>query len=337
MYPYECRLRSLTYAAPLYATVCRKIDDEPQEKITIPLGDIPLMVRSANCNLAGLSEEELVRKHEDMHEWGGYFIVNGNERLLRMLIVNKRNYPVCFERSSFCNRGRFFSPFAVQMRCVRDDLFSQTLTIHYLTDGNCVLKFIYQKQEFLVPIYVLLKALAPCSGQSDGSTDAYIYNRLVKGYFQNRQISDKVEVMLADGNKLGLYSQEQCLAYLGSRLRTVLEGVTVDMSDSDVGRFLLERVLLVHCSAFKDKFNTLCLMVEKLYAFVAGECTSDNLDATSNQEVLLGGHTYVSLMAEKLYDLLLGARAKLMKDLKNPKFDVMTIRNPNYLKKLMDS
>lgn len=72
------------------------------------------------------------------------------------------------------------------MRCVRDDLFSQTLTIHYLTDGNCVLKFIYQKQEFLVPIYVLLKALAPCSGQSDGSTDAYIYNRLVKGYFQNR-------------------------------------------------------------------------------------------------------------------------------------------------------
>lgn len=89
-------------------------------------------------------------------------------------------------------------------------------------------------------------------------------------------------MLLSDGNKLGLFSQEQCLAYLGSRLRTVLEGVTADMSDSDVGRFLLERVLLVHCSAFKDKFNTLCLMVEKLYAFVAGECTSDNLDATSN-------------------------------------------------------
>lgn len=53
--------------------------------------------------------------------------------------------------------------------------------------------------------------------------------------------------------------------------------------------------------------------------------------------MLLGGHVYVSLMAEKLYDLLLGARSKLVKDLKNPKFDLMTIRNPNYLKKLMDS
>jgi len=188
-----------------------------------------------------------------------------------------------------------------------------------------------------VPIYVLLKALAPCSAQSDGSTDAYIYNRLVKGYFQNRQISDKVEVLLADGHKLGLFSQEQCLAYLGSRLRTVLEGITVDMTDSDVGRFLLERILLVHCSNFKDKFNALALMVEKLYAFVAGECNSDNLDATSNQEVLLGGHVYAQLMGEKLYDLLLGARSKLLKDLKNPKFDLMTIRNPNYLKKLIDS
>jgi DNA-directed RNA polymerase I subunit RPA2 len=53
--------------------------------------------------------------------------------------------------------------------------------------------------------------------------------------------------------------------------------------------------------------------------------------------VLLGGHIYVQLMAEKLYDMLLGARSKLIKDLKNPKFDIVTIRNPNYLKKLIDS
>lgn len=54
------------------------------------------------------------------------------------------------------------------------------------------------------------------------------------------------------------------------------------MTDAEVGRFLLERVLFVHCPSFKDKFNTLCLMIEKLYAYVAGECQADNLDATSN-------------------------------------------------------
>jgi hypothetical protein len=49
-----------------------------------------------------------------------------------------------------------------------------------------MLKFIYHKQEFLIPVYVLLKALLPSSNQSDGATDAQIYNRLVKGYFKGR-------------------------------------------------------------------------------------------------------------------------------------------------------
>lgn len=44
------------------------------------------MIRSVNCHLNGLSEEDLVKKHEDMAEFGGYFIINGNERIVRMLI-----------------------------------------------------------------------------------------------------------------------------------------------------------------------------------------------------------------------------------------------------------
>jgi DNA-directed RNA polymerase I subunit RPA2 len=174
------------------------------------------------------------------------------------------------------------------MRCVREDMFAQTLTLHYLTDGNCVIKFIYHKQEFLVPVYVLLKALMP-STNSDGATDKMIFDKLV-GTSQGRQ--DQIEGLLSDGQKLCLYSQEQCLGYVGSRLRTVLEGITQEMSDVEVGRFLLERILLVHCSQFKDKFNCLCLMIDKLYSYVAGECSADNLDAVANQEVMLGGHLY---------------------------------------------
>ena len=277
IFPAECRMRSLTYQAPLYATLSRRIDDEVPEKIKIHIGDIPVMVGSKFCNLAGLSEQQLVKRKEDMYEFGGYFIINGNERIIRMLIMNKRNYPVAFERGSFVNRGKFFTPYAVQMRCVRDDMFAQTVTLHYLSDGNCSLKFIYHKQEFLVPAYVLLKALLP-----EGATDVFIYNRLVKGYFRNRQVGDQVEVLLGDGYKLGLHSQEKCQQYLGSRLRSILEGILSDMTDIEVGRFLLDRVLFVHCAAYKDKFNALCLMIEKLYAFVAGECLGDNLDSVSN-------------------------------------------------------
>lgn len=55
-------MRGLTYDAPLYATVVRRIDNEPEEKITLPLGNIPIMVRSKKCHLYGLNEEELVRR-----------------------------------------------------------------------------------------------------------------------------------------------------------------------------------------------------------------------------------------------------------------------------------
>ena len=93
----------------------------------------------------------------------------------------------------------------------------------------------------------MLKAMAEV-------TDVQIYNRLVKGYFRNRQIGDQVEVMLCDGNKYQLFSQNQCLQYMGSRFRTVLEGLQEDMSDIEVGRFMIERLILVHVPDFKDKF-----------------------------------------------------------------------------------
>ena len=152
-------------------------------------------------------------------------------------------------------------------------------------------------------------------------SDVQIYNRLVKGYFRNRQIGDQVEVMLCDGDKYQLYSQNQCLAYIGSRFRTVLDGAQDDMTDVEVGMFLLERLILVHVPDFQDKFQTLCLMIEKLYAVVANEVECDNLDSCANQEVLLGGHLYGQLLSEKLHDLLIGAKAKVMKDARNPKFE----------------
>lgn len=103
------------------------------------------MVRSDNCHLSGLNEEDLVRKHEDMSEYGGYFVINGNERIVRMLVQTKRNYPIAFHRPTFINRGKLFTPYAVMMRCVREDLFTQTMTLHYISDGNCSMRLIYQK------------------------------------------------------------------------------------------------------------------------------------------------------------------------------------------------
>ena len=42
---------------------------------------------------------------EESDELGGYFIVNGIEKLIRMLIVQRRNHPMAIIRPSFGNRG----------------------------------------------------------------------------------------------------------------------------------------------------------------------------------------------------------------------------------------
>ena len=54
------------------------------------------------------------------------------------------------------------------------------------------------------------------------------------------------------------------------------------MSDVEEGNFFIQKHIFVNSQSNSDKFNSLCLMIEKLYAVVAGECELDNLDSPSN-------------------------------------------------------
>ena len=103
------------------------------------------MVGTKRCHLHGLSPEQLVNMHEDAGEFGGYFILNGIEKIIRMLIVQKRNYPIGFLRPGFVNRGPGFTPIAVMMKCVRHDLYGKTITVHYVNDGNVILRLLHRK------------------------------------------------------------------------------------------------------------------------------------------------------------------------------------------------
>lgn len=121
LYPSECRIAGTTYNAPLIATFTRTIDEESQETFKLNLQEIPIMVRSKNCHLYQKNQKELVELKEDALEFGGYFVLNGLEKIIRLLILQKRNYPLAFERNTYLNRGPNFTGFACQMKCVRED------------------------------------------------------------------------------------------------------------------------------------------------------------------------------------------------------------------------
>lgn len=177
--------------------------------------------------------------------------------------MQKRNYPVGFVRPSYSNRGTGYTEFAVQMRCVRDDLYAKTFTLHYIADGNVYLRILYKKQEFLVPVVIILKAICCCS-------DREIYLALMRANYADSDRSDKVEVLLKTGRALGLYTQTQFLEYLGRNFRLLL-GVSGAYSDKEAGEIFLDENICAHLDSPKEKFHTLCLMIDKLYKLVNGQ------------------------------------------------------------------
>ncbi|RLI13080.1 DNA-directed RNA polymerase subunit B [Candidatus Bathyarchaeota archaeon] len=84
IYPMEARLRNLTYAMPLSVEMTPVIDGRERVdlKELVYIGDLPVMLKSKFCLLSGLSEEDLIRHGEDPLDPGGYFIINGSERVI---------------------------------------------------------------------------------------------------------------------------------------------------------------------------------------------------------------------------------------------------------------
>ena len=73
------------------------------------------------------------------------------------------------------------------MRCACEDQSSVTLTLHYLTNGGA-LKFVLRKQEFLIPVVIVAKALMDI-------TDKELHDRLLAGDTSNTFLSARLEVL----------------------------------------------------------------------------------------------------------------------------------------------
>ena len=78
--PAGARLRNLTYSAPVYAELSVKYENQT-ESTEVEIGRIPIIVKSQTCNTHGMGPDELRKNYMDVNDPGGYFIINGNERI----------------------------------------------------------------------------------------------------------------------------------------------------------------------------------------------------------------------------------------------------------------
>jgi DNA-directed RNA polymerase II subunit RPB2 len=106
LYPNEARLRDLTYSAPMYINISSKqyqlnetrkfdpINDEPIYNKFFEsqlLGYLPIMLRSQFCHLnpggKGRNDRDLTKVGECVFDQGGYFVINGSEKVKKILFI----------------------------------------------------------------------------------------------------------------------------------------------------------------------------------------------------------------------------------------------------------
>ncbi|VVB62713.1 DNA-directed RNA polymerase subunit B'' [uncultured archaeon] len=85
LYPNDARLRNLTYASPIKLEMIIVEGETEKEPVEAEIGTLPIMLNSKVCNLSGMSPDEMIAYGEDPMDPGGYFVVNGSERVIMTL------------------------------------------------------------------------------------------------------------------------------------------------------------------------------------------------------------------------------------------------------------
>lgn len=82
IFPNEARLRNLSYSAPVYLEMIQLERGQQRKSVEVYIGEMPVMLKSKLCRLRNMKDEELIEANEDPLDPGGYFIVNGSERVI---------------------------------------------------------------------------------------------------------------------------------------------------------------------------------------------------------------------------------------------------------------
>ncbi|XP_052744867.1 DNA-directed RNA polymerase I subunit RPA2 [Bicyclus anynana] len=312
--PTECRQRGATYKGDFKIRLCVSVDGKSLV-MDRSLGSLPIMLKSKVCHLADMSPEELVKHNEHADEWGGYFIIKGHERLARMLLLTRRNFPVSIKRPSWKMRGALFSEYGIMVRCVKPDQTSTNNVLHFLQNGTCKLMFSHHKMMYYAPLIMIMKCLVDWQ-------DHFIYRLLLHGKKNDLYYVNCIQNMLRELHAEGLHTSAECRAYLGRMFRPRLTELPPWATDLQAADFLLKRCVLFHLQEYTDKLYMLVYMTHKLYDLVQNKCKVESADAVMVQELQVGGHLYLQVLKERLQNLTYVVKANLIKRAKTSKFSI---------------
>ena len=80
--PHECRLRDLTYSAPILVDIEYSSGGQIISQRDVEIGMMPVMLGSSHCVLTGKSFRDLAHVKECPYDPLGYFVVKGTEKVI---------------------------------------------------------------------------------------------------------------------------------------------------------------------------------------------------------------------------------------------------------------
>src|SRR3989344_4277312 len=262
--PIEARLRKMTYASPIFLEVSAYVDGVQRETFTTQIGKLPIMVKSKYCVLNKLSSEELIEKGEDPDDYGSYFILNGNERVLitvedlasNKLFIDASTGPSKFTGRIFSERGSFKIPHVIEQ----------------LKDGSLTISFTRFKR---VPIISVIKALGLTRDED-----------IVKLICNEKQYDD---IFVNLYNAAQIKTPDDAIEVLAKKI-----GIT-QPKEVKVERTLeqLDRFLLPHIGVTKEdrllKAQNLCKYLKKFLMVSKDKISTEDKDHYMNKRLKLSG------------------------------------------------
>ncbi len=301
IFPMEARLRKITYSAPVHITVSAHINGAQRESFETQIGNLPIMLKSKNCHLNNLSRDELIKHGEDPDDPGGYFIVNGTEKVLvkiedlaaNKMLVNENNIgPSKFVGKMFSEHGSFKIP----------------LTVEMLKDGIFYLTFTRVRR---IPLIVVIKALGLLKDEE------------IMRFVSSEKQFDEVAINLL--STIDIKNQEEAIDYIAKR-----SGIT-QSKEIRVERMkeILDKYLLPHIGTTeKDrqfKAYNLCKMLKKYIAVSRGEMPIDDKDHYMNKRLKMSGDLLADLFRVNLKVLIGDLLYNFQRIVKRGKFPTIKV------------
>lgn len=301
MFPHEARLRNLTYAAPLYVDVDLSqyqvpLDTnigDPNEDMGDPvttesakkefLGYVPIMLRSLFCVLSDKDDADLSDLGECIYDQGGYFVINGSEKVMIAQERLSNNHVYAFEKKQP-------SKFSWVIEC-RSQVENSTRPVSTLyiqmyikggrgaIEGNQIRSTLpYIRTD--IPVVIIFRAL---------------------GYVADRDIIEHVVYDLTDGEMMDLFRPSLEEAFVIQRQDVALDfigrrGSAKDVTKQDRIRYaaaILQKEVLPHvgteehCETKKGFF--MGYAVHKLLMCRLGRAEEDDRDHFGKKRLDLAG------------------------------------------------